>query len=245
MDTMTCTAWCVCWPRSMSPYGVTRPQWADSLWPNNAIWRHRSGSTMVQVMACWLMAQSYSGWVTPYGDIDLDQHWFRWWLVGWRHEAECWPIIDRVLWHSLKINFTSHQDINLWNEFEKYTWKVTSTSTIGVKAWWSHQMETFSALLAICAGNSPVRDEFPTQRPVTRSFDFFLFDLRPINGWVNTGEAGDLRRYRAHYDVTVIELKKPTKKCYFNQTPPKSFKAAWLYSATWHPMKLWFKISFL
>ena len=38
-------------------------------------------------------------------------------------------------------------------------------------------METFSALLAICAGNSPVPGEFPTQRPVTRSFDVY-FDLR-------------------------------------------------------------------
>ena len=38
-------------------------------------------------------------------------------------------------------------------------------------------METFSALLAICAGNSPVAGEFPAQRPVTRSFDVF-FDLR-------------------------------------------------------------------
>ena len=38
-------------------------------------------------------------------------------------------------------------------------------------------METFSALLAVCAGNSPVPGEFPSQRPVTRSFDVF-FDLR-------------------------------------------------------------------
>ena len=38
-------------------------------------------------------------------------------------------------------------------------------------------METFSALLAICVGNSPVNDEFHVQRPVTRSFDVF-FDLR-------------------------------------------------------------------
>ena len=44
--------------------------------------------------------------------------------------------------------------------------------------WWRHQMETFSALLAICAGNSPVPGEFHTQRPVTRSFDVY-FDLRP------------------------------------------------------------------
>ena len=45
--------------------------------------------------------------------------------------------------------------------------------------WWRHQMETFSALLAICAGNSPVSGEFPAQRPVTRSFDVF-FDERLI-----------------------------------------------------------------
>ena len=43
--------------------------------------------------------------------------------------------------------------------------------------WWRQQMETFSALMAICAGNSPVPGEFPTQRPVARSFDVF-FDLR-------------------------------------------------------------------
>ena len=46
-----------------------------------------------------------------------------------------------------------------------------------IMAWRRHQMETFSALLAICAGNSPVPGEFPTQRPVTRSCDVF-FDLR-------------------------------------------------------------------
>ena len=38
-------------------------------------------------------------------------------------------------------------------------------------------IQTFSALLAICAGNSPVTGEFPARRPVTRSFDVF-FDLR-------------------------------------------------------------------
>ena len=42
--------------------------------------------------------------------------------------------------------------------------------------WWRYQLETFSALLAICAGNSPVTGESPTQRPVTRSFDVF-FDI--------------------------------------------------------------------
>ena len=43
-------------------------------------------------------------------------------------------------------------------------------------SWWPHQMETFSALLAICAGNSLVPGEFPTRSPVMRSF-YVFFDL--------------------------------------------------------------------
>ena len=63
-------------------------------------------------------------------------------------------------------------------------------------------METFSALLAICARNSPVPGEFPAQRPVTRSFDVFL-DLHSNK---RLSETGDLRRHRANYDVTVMRL---------------------------------------
>ena len=63
-------------------------------------------------------------------------------------------------------------------------------------------METFSALLALCAGNLSVTGEFPSRRPVVRSFDFFMYAW--INGWVNNREAINLRRHRAHYDVTVM-----------------------------------------
>ena len=56
-------------------------------------------------------------------------------------------------------------------------WNSRTITTIVANSWWRHQMETISALLAICAGNSPVSGEFPAQRPVTRSFDVF-FDLR-------------------------------------------------------------------
>ena len=70
-------------------------------------------------------------------------------------------------------------------------------------AWWRHQMESFSELLAICAGNSPVTGDFPAQRPVTRSFDVF-FDLRLIKRFVNNRKTGDLRRYRAHCDVIAM-----------------------------------------
>ena len=46
---------------------------------------------------------------------------------------------------------------------------------ISISTWLRHQMETFSALLALCAGNSPAIDEFPSQRPVARSFDVFFY----------------------------------------------------------------------
>ena len=42
------------------------------------------------------------------------------------------------------------------------------------QSWWRHQMETFSALLAIRAGNSPVTGEFYAFGPVTQSFDVFF-----------------------------------------------------------------------
>ena len=44
---------------------------------------------------------------------------------------------------------------------------------------WRHQMETFSALLALLQGNLPITGGFPSQRPMLRSFDIF-FHL-PLN----------------------------------------------------------------
>ena len=70
-------------------------------------------------------------------------------------------------------------------------------------AWWRQQMETFSALLAICAGSSPVTGEFPAQGPVVWSFDVF-FDLRLNKQWSKQWEAGDLRCNRTYYDVTAM-----------------------------------------
>ena len=67
-----------------------------------------------------------------------------------------------------------------FTEFMRYIYPYSPGlfHELGGHSWWRHQMETFSALLAICAGNSPVTGEFPAQSPVTRSCDVF-FDLRP------------------------------------------------------------------
>ena len=81
-------------------------------------------------------------------------------------------------------------------------------------SWWRHQMETFSALLALCGGNPPVTGGF-SQRSMTRSFDVFV-DLR-----LNKRLSKQLRRWwfetrhPAHYDVNImfdVSLSKPLNK---------------------------------
>ena len=57
-------------------------------------------------------------------------------------------------------------------------------------------METSSVLLTFCGGNAPVISEFPSQGPLTRSFD----DLC-LNKWLNKQMWG---WWQAHYDVTVM-----------------------------------------
>ena len=72
-----------------------------------------------------------------------------------------------------------------FNQLAKVTkrYRMSSSHSTGwitiaiISSWWRHQIATFFALLAICAGNSPVTGEFPAQRPVTQGFDVF-FDLR-------------------------------------------------------------------
>ena len=76
-------------------------------------------------------------------------------------------------------------------------------------SWWRHQMETFSAQLALCAGNSPVPVNSPHKGQWRGALMFTLICVW-INGWVNNREAGDLRRYRGHYDVIVMLLRETT-----------------------------------
>ena len=65
--------------------------------------------------------------------------------------------------------------------------------------WWHHQMETFSTLLALGAGNLPVPVNSSHKGQWCRALMFSLICTR-----VNNLEAGDLRRNPAHYDVTVM-----------------------------------------
>ena len=70
-------------------------------------------------------------------------------------------------------------------------------------SWWRHQMETFSALLALCAGISPVLVNSPHKGQWRGTLMFSLI-CAWINDWANNREAGDLRRHRDHHDVNVM-----------------------------------------
>ena len=66
-------------------------------------------------------------------------------------------------------------------------------------------METFSVLLVLCAGYSPVTGEFPSQSQWRGALKFSLI-CAWTNNWVNNRDAGDLRRHCAHYDANVMDL---------------------------------------
>ena len=96
-----------------------------------------------------------------------------------------------------------------------------------MNAWWHHQMEAFSALLAFVCGihRSPVNFPHKGQWRVTLVFSLIC---AWTNDWVNNREAGDLRRHHAHYDVTVMAHVSSTGKLH------DSFSSVWPLSLYVH-----------
>ena len=74
--------------------------WVNSLWPSEQIWWQRSGSTLVQIMACCLMATSH-------------------------YLNQCWLLLHQALWHSPEINFAASAQATilykwLWKSYQNY-----------------------------------------------------------------------------------------------------------------------------
>ena len=69
--------------------------------------------------------------------------------------------------------------------------------------WWHLQMETFSALLALCEGKPLVTSGFPHKGQRGRASMFSLI-CTWTNVWANNQDASDLRCHCTHYDVTVM-----------------------------------------
>ena len=101
----------------------------------------------------------------PYFHVSNSALFFRTWVLKMHDHVYTW-------WHNAA--YLSDYQVGYWASVHEAKLRFITKSR---ETWWHHQMGTLSALLALCAGNSPVTGEFPAQRPVTRSFDAF-FDLR-------------------------------------------------------------------
>ena len=121
----------------------------------------------------------------------------------------------------------------LWNSTRRFYLNIGLVSKPDLKIlipWWCHQMETFSALLALCMGihwapvNSPHKGQW-------RGALIFSWICVWINGWVNNHEAGDLKRRRAHYDVTVMPRTIACLLSFDHNAPPTIFLLS-LYNDT-------------
>ena len=114
-------------------------------------------------------------------------------VIKWKHFPCYWPFVQGIhrspvnslhkgQWRGALIFFF---DLHVNKRLSKQSWGWWFETPAG-SLWrhcnatshsrWCHQTATFSLLLALCAGNSPVTGELPSQRPVMRSFDVF-FDL--------------------------------------------------------------------
>ena len=90
------------------------------------------------------------------------------------------------------------------NYIDIIPWRCMGDRRHYMNPWWRHQIETLSALLAFCGGESCGHRWIPFTKPVTRGFDVSLICAR-TNAMPNNRYGGDLRRHRSHYDVTAMQ----------------------------------------
>ena len=97
------------------------------------------------------------------------------WLVIPLKLGHGWGVKSIVLRHSITYPYPNpHDDVIKWKHFPRY-WPFV---------WGIHRWPV----------NSPHKGQW-------RGALMFSLICAWINGWVNNGEAGDLRRHRPHYDV--------------------------------------------
>ena len=150
----------------------------------------------------------------------------------WTHFSEIWIKIENFSFKKMRLNISSGK----WWPFclglnVLITWTglcgsqgyapVHKANRSTALTWWRHQMETFSALLALCAGKSPVPVNSP-HKGQWRGALIFSFNYAWINDWVNNLEAGDLRRQRVYYDVIVMQMKQRKYEITTQNEPPLS-----------------------
>ena len=146
-----------CWPRSVSPYGVTKPQFLQ--------WYHILYGIIKKFN---LAGQNVSLTNREFPTYDYDKN-------------ACTKTLIVMSYDQKSISnygiFFMHDDVIKWNHFPRY---------------WPFERGIH---------RSPVN---PPHKGQWRGALMFSLIYVWINGWVNNRETGDLRRYRAHYDVIVM-----------------------------------------
>ena len=132
------------------------------------------------------------------------------WILRTQNYEPATMLLNQCIIKYIALNILVHYDIGNrqnWNGFFLCLHGLTGSQNAVLSEYWlswrRQQIETFSALLALCEGNSLVTGKFPPQRPVTRRFDVSLI-CAWINGWVNFREGGDLGLCRARYYVILM-----------------------------------------
>ena len=163
-------------PRCMKPYGVARAQWVNTLRPRQNGRRFADGTFKhIFLNENVRISIKISLKFVPEGTINNSPALVQ--IMAWRRSGDkplSEPMMVDLLTH---ICVTRPQWVNFILSLGKCSYLPQVAFSFAFYSWWLHQMETSSALLALCAGNQPVTSEIPSQRPVTRSFGV-LFDLR-------------------------------------------------------------------
>ena len=123
--------------------------------PHNMIMWHCSEwiSTFWCQIYCLILAVfTRCGPVTPYGDIDLGEHWLRVMAccltAPCHYLKQCWLIFSEVLQYSSEDKFTSYaQDIFPCYQFESYQFNSLWPSDA---VWWHISGSTLAQVMACC-----------------------------------------------------------------------------------------------
>ena len=104
---------------------------------------------------------------------------------------------------------------NTFDKNDSEGWLILNI--LGNIPWWRHEMEMFSTLLALCEGNHQPPVDSP-HKSQWRGVLMFSLICAWTNGWAITRDAGDLRRHRTHYDVTVMAAIVCLPKCQWSES---------------------------
>ena len=125
-------------------------------------------------------------------------YWFSWWFGTIRQHAITWASVDQdARLHLMSCSVSPVFGAFYWFDDTHRGRRIAIFRDDVIK--WKHFRRYWPFVRGIhwSAVNSPHKGQW-------RGALMFSFVCAWINGWVNNREAGDLRRHRDHYDVTVV-----------------------------------------